>query len=125
MDNESFGWLCISLGFVSGTLLGLRFHRDDWLGGYASLSRRMLRLGHISLVALGMLNVLLARSIENAALDDGRRALVSWGLMIGAVAMPAVCGLTAWRAGFRRLFFIPVTSLLVGSITLTLGVVRS
>ena len=38
--NEAFGWSSIWLGLAGGLLLGLRFHQDDWLGGYGSLRRR-------------------------------------------------------------------------------------
>src|SRR4051794_35973183 len=60
--NWSFGWVWILLGFLSGAAIGLRFHREDFLGGYTSFRRRIVRLGHISLVALGMLNLLFATS---------------------------------------------------------------
>ena len=39
-----------------------------------------------------------------------RVAAVAW--MVGAVAMPTVCFLTAWRRPFRHLFALPVTALL-------------
>ena len=41
---------------------------------------------------------------------------------VGGVSMPAVCFLTGWRAGFRHLFFIPVTALAAAVIqTLHIG----
>jgi hypothetical protein len=52
------GWGLVAAGFVSGTAVGLGFHREDFLGGYGSFRRRLLRLGHVALVALGMFNVL-------------------------------------------------------------------
>jgi hypothetical protein len=36
--------------------LGLFFHRENWLGGYASHARRMYRLDHISFFELGLVN---------------------------------------------------------------------
>lgn len=60
--NRQAGWSLILCGFVSGSLLGLGFHRAEFLGGYGSFRRRLLRLGHIALVALGMLNVLFSVS---------------------------------------------------------------
>ena len=56
--NEVFGWLWIMLGFLSGMVIGLLFHDEQWLGGYASCPRRLIRLGHISFVGLGILNIL-------------------------------------------------------------------
>ncbi len=34
--NLFLAWLWILLGFVSGMVLGLFFHRENWLGGYGS-----------------------------------------------------------------------------------------
>jgi hypothetical protein len=68
--NESFGWVWILIGFVSGFLLGLGFHRDDWMGGYGSFRRRLIRLGHISFVGLGILNILFALSTPRVALSE-------------------------------------------------------
>src|SRR5262249_21687364 len=64
--------------------------------------------GHIALAALGMLNVLYSLSAADASLP-GRAASACF--VLGGVTMPAVCFLTAWRAGFRHLFFVPVLSL--------------
>ncbi|HMF37455.1 MAG TPA: hypothetical protein VKF17_12475, partial [Isosphaeraceae bacterium] len=60
--NLTVAWLAILLGLISGTLLGLFFHREDWLGGYGSWRRRMLRLGHISFFGTGLLNLSFALS---------------------------------------------------------------
>jgi hypothetical protein len=109
--NWHLGWSLIALGFASGAVLGLGFHRDDFLGGYPSFSRRLARLGHIACVALGMLNVLYGlHAAPGGTLWLARATSLAWAA--GAVAMPTVCWLTAWRAGFRRWFFVPVAALL-------------
>ncbi len=115
--NLFAGWSLVLASFASGAAIGLGFHRDDFLGGYASLRRRMLRLGHISLGALGLLNVIYG--ILPAA---GGGALDAWAgglLLAGAIVMPLVCFLTAWREPFRQLFFLPVT-LLMAAVVLVL-----
>lgn len=102
------------LGMVSGTVIGLFFYREDWLGGYGAWRRRMLRLGHISFFGTGLLNLAFALTVEH--LDLGHPLpIASASLVVGAVAMPAVCFLSAWRTGFRHLFFIPVISLVLGT----------
>jgi hypothetical protein len=109
--NWFAGWGCIAAAFISGALIGLYFHREDFWGGYASFRRRIVRLGHIALAALGMMNVLFSYSPWPPADSfDGRTASI--GFLIGGVSMPAVCFLSGWRAGFRFWFWIPVTSLL-------------
>lgn len=100
--NWDAGWSMILAGFAVGAVIGLFFHRDGFLGGYTSFPRRMLRLGHIALVALGMLNLIVAVA--------GQRS--PW-LVAGGALMPAICFLTAWRRYYRHLFFLPVTCLVV------------
>ena len=60
--NFTLGWVAMLAGLISGAAIGLYFHDEDWLGGYGSYQRRMLRLGHLALFALGIINVLFALS---------------------------------------------------------------
>jgi hypothetical protein len=120
MINWYFGWGMILSAFASGAVLGLFFHRADFLGGYAAFPRRILRLGHIALAALGMINILFSASVSSE--PSWRVTVASVGFIVGGVSMPTVCFLSAWRAGFRYLFFIPVTALIVASMqTLWIG----
>ncbi len=114
MINWYFGWISILLAFVSGAMLGLFFYRDDFLGGYQSFRRRILRLGHIAQAALGMMNVVAGNSQLQSGMDYP--ALAQWALIVGGISMPLVCFLTAWRSGFRNLFFIPVASLITAAV---------
>jgi hypothetical protein len=117
--NLVVAWLGILLGFASGLYLGLNFHRDDWLGGYASLKRRLYRLAHISFFGLALMNLMfyfVAREFSPAELPV---EVASWGFLIGALSMPVCCVVMAHNAKFRPLFLIPVSSLLIGA-TLTL-----
>jgi len=120
--NWYFGWALILTAFLTGAILGLFFYREDFLGGYASFRRRILRLGHIALAALGMINILYGLS-PAAAQSAPEARIASLGFIIGGVAMPAVCFLTSWRVGFRYLFFVPVIALVVAVIgTLWIGI---
>src|SRR5688500_6435950 len=115
--NWAFGWGWILVGFLSGAVIGMGFHREEFLGGYASLRRRLVRLGHICFVALGALNLLFALS----PLKAGTWVLIaSTAWIVGAVLMPAICFLSAWRERFRVLFFLPVLSLIT-AVVLTLA----
>lgn len=114
MLNWYFGWTSILTAFITGAGIGLFFYRDDFLGGYSSFRRRILRLGHIAQAALGMMNVIagvdqLHRGIEYTQIGQ-------WGLVIGGITMPLVCFLSVWRPGCRHLFFIPVTALIAAAI---------
>ena len=110
--NFVAGWWLVLAAFVSGAIIGLGFHREEFLGGYASFRRRMVRLGHIALAALGMLNVVYGFAPVPASAGT-QSSLAGILFLGGAVSMPVVCFLSAWRTPFRHLFFIPVAQLVV------------
>lgn len=122
--NEAFGWSWILAGMLAGMGLGLGFHREGWLGGYASHARRLLRLGHLSFIGLGIVNILFARTAASLALGSPWPAVASVSLLVGAVAMPACCALMAWRRSLQPLFAFPVVSLLLGVGLVVAGTVR-
>lgn len=115
--NLGVGWIAILAGLLLGAVIGTFFHRADWLGGYGSWPRRMLRLSHISLVGTGLLNLAFALSADALNLAPPPR-VASILFIVGAATMPMVCGLSAWRPAFRHLFFIPVLSLVLATAVL-------
>jgi hypothetical protein len=117
MVNFYVGWFTIMAGLVTGAAIGLFFHRDDWLEGYDSWRRRMLRLTHISLVGTGLLNLAFALSLGYLGAATPPQ-IPSTLFIVGAVSMPLVCGLSAWRKPMRHLFFIPVLSLVIATLSL-------
>jgi hypothetical protein len=111
--NLMLGWLWILLGFASGAVLGLWFHKEEWLGGYGSWMRRLYRLGHISFFGLGLLNLmffLTLRDISPARLPG----FASAAFAVGAIGMPLCCVIAAHRPQWKSIFAIPVVSLLAG-----------
>jgi hypothetical protein len=113
MANVHAAWIGLLLGCVAGAIPGLFFYRSDWLGGYGSWPRRMLRLAHIAFFGLGFVNLSFALTARTLGLDTGLRA-VSILLIAGAVTMPAVCYLSAWKPVMRHLFCIPAMSVTAG-----------
>ncbi len=111
--NLLAGWAGFLAGAVTGALMGLCFHREDWLGGYGSFPRRMIRLGHIACFGLGLINILFALTVATLAPSAATRA-ASMLLVVGMVTMPLTCFLTAWKKPFRHAFFIPAGSTLIG-----------
>ncbi len=112
--NLIAGWIAVLAGLLAGVGLGLFFHNDNWLGGYTSWQRRMLRLGHISLIGTGLLNVLFALSAAALHLSPPLQ-VGSIAMLLGAVAMPTVCTASAFYKPARQLFFIPVLGLMIGT----------
>lgn len=111
--NLFAGWIGFLMGALTGAVMGLCFHRDDWLGGYGSFPRRMLRLGHIACFGLGLINILFAFTSATLPASSLARA-ASLLLVTGMVTMPLNCFLTAWRKPFRHLFVVPAGSTLAG-----------
>ena len=120
--NLLLAWLWMLFGFLSGMALGMFFHREEWLGGYASLRRRMYRLGHISFFALGAVNLLFWLTAKNISAPGASLTWPSLTFALGAVTMPVCCGLMAHLPKTRMLFAIPIVSLITGAV-LTLGLV--
>lgn len=111
LPNEWFGWFWLSVGLCVGAWMGLGFRRPDWLGGYGAWPRRMVRLGHIAMIMLGVLNILYAASAPRIALPALWQGLASGGLILGAVLMPLGCFLAAWRQRAASLLVLPVIAL--------------
>lgn len=119
--NLLAGWIGVLGGVFSGALIGLFFHRVEWLGGHGSFSRRMLRLGHISFFGIGFLNFAFSLTVATVSIPPLHAQVASLAMIAGAVTMPLLCFLTAWRESFRHLFPIPVASVLVATIALLTG----
>jgi hypothetical protein len=123
--NLVLAWLWILLGFLSGLVLGLFFHRENWLGGYSSLKRRLYRLGHISLFGLGVVNLLFYLTVDRSLPATSMLQIASWSFIIGAVSMPICCLIMAHFPKARLLFALPVLSLLAAGGATLAGIIIS
>jgi hypothetical protein len=121
--NWRAGWMLILSAFITGAVIGLFFHREEFWSGYASFRRRIVRLGHIALAALGMMNVVFSYSPWPAESTwEGRAASIAF--VVGGISMPAVCFLSGWDKRCRHLFFIPVTALILAAVWTLSGAPR-
>jgi len=73
----------------------------------------MVRLGHVSFFGLGFINLAYALSLDHMDIGNPNQ-IPSVLLIIGALTMPVVCYLSAWRKQARHLFFLPAGSVLLG-----------
>jgi hypothetical protein len=119
--NLIAGWLGMLAGVVCGAGIGLFFHRDDWMGGYESYRRRLTRLGHISFFGIGLINLAFAATASQLALSAAYGYFASRALIVGAITMPLVCFLSAWRKPMRHLFPVPVVAVLAGVLAILIG----
>lgn len=119
--NLLAGWIAMLAGALSGAIIGLFFHREEWMGGYSSFRRRMTRLGHISFWGLGFVNMLFAFSVKALEPSTVDLRFASGAFILGLVTMPLCCFLTAWRKPFRYLFPVPVVSIVAGIVAFLIG----
>jgi len=109
-------WLWILLGFLSGMIMGLFFHQENWLGGYGSFKRRLFRLAHISFFGLGLMNLLFYFTARLAPFPEGALVeLASGAFVLGAATMPVCCVVMAYWPKAQASFAVPVISLLTGA----------
>ncbi len=117
--NLYAAWIGVFLGCAYGAIQGLFFYRADWLGGYGSWPRRMLRLGHISFFGIALINFAFAFTLGVLGIEGGT-GLSSGLLIVGAATMPLVCFLSAFKPVCRHLFFVPALSV-IAAVALFLG----
>jgi hypothetical protein len=110
--NFYAAWIAIFVGILSGMVTGLFFHKEDFLGGYESWPRRLMRLGHVSFFGLGFLNLLFALTSQSLEMIQGV-TYSSKLLIVGLITMPLVCYIAAFAKWLKMLFFIPVLSVLL------------
>ncbi len=113
--SAAIGWWLMAAGFASGAGMGLLAQNELWLGGYTSRTRRLVRLGHIALVALGALNVFWPMTAV-ARTASSLVPMIAGCFIVGGLTMGPVCFLTAWRWSCRPLFIVPATALVVGAV---------
>jgi hypothetical protein len=118
--NWFVGWSMILAAFLIGAVVGMGFRSDSFLGGYTSFRRRIIRLGHIALVELGILNVIYSLSPWPAPGNYVARA-ASLCFVGGGLLMPLVCFLTGWRDPYRKFFVVPVLTLVMAIVFTLIG----
>jgi hypothetical protein len=123
--NLLFAWLWILLGFISGMILGLFFHGENWLGGYGSFKRRLYRLAHVSFFGLGAVNLLFWLTLQKVSRSELPAEVASWAFIIGGVTMPLCCVVMAHCRQARLIFSVPVLSLIAGGLLALLLIYRS
>ena len=121
--NMLAGWAGMIFGLLSGAVIGLHFHRESFAGGYSGFRRRMMRLGHIAFFGLGIINVIFSLTLTASDISLSYPSVASLCLIAGAILMPLVCFLTAWRTPFRHLFAVPVVFVATAIVLLMEGLV--
>lgn len=121
--NVIFGWVWICLGFIIGMTLGLWAEGENWLGGYVSVTRRYLRLGHVAFIALPIINILYGKELVIADLSESMKYAGSYLMIFGAIGVPITCIAAAFMRKTRYFLPLPALAILIGTIILVMGLV--
>ena len=122
MINIIAAWIGFLLGGISGAIPGLFFHRYDWLGGYTSWPRRLIRLAHIAFFGIGFLNLGLGLTARSLGIESAAASIL---MIVGAATMPLICYASAFKPVFRHLFFIPAGSVILSIVLFIERMVQS
>jgi hypothetical protein len=122
--NLVMAWVWILMGFVSGSVLGLFFAREDWLGGYASFKRRLYRLAHISFFGLGLANLAFYLTAQSLGSQGPGLEAAAWLFVVGACTMPICCVIMAHFPKALLLFGVPVLSLVAGGVMMLKHIIK-
>jgi hypothetical protein len=105
--NVMWGWCGIVLGPTVGSILMAWCFAGPfpapvaWLDDYGSVERRMLRLAHVAMVMIPLINIVFGKEIDRVLLSDTWKRRASW---LVAFAIPGVpFGLT-----LGALFWVPL-----------------
>jgi hypothetical protein len=123
--NLLFAWLWILVCFVTGMVMGMFFHGENWLGGYGSFQRRMYRLGHISFFGLGVVNLCFFLTVKALGATGDYAGAASWCFIAGAITMPLSCVIMAHFPKAHAIFVVPVLSLIAGAVMTLMEVIKS
>ena len=127
--NIVFGWIWMNLGFISGLLLGLKVEQFGvtaqegpiWMGGYSSVPRRLMRLGHVAFLMLPLLNIVYGQFIDGAHLTMEWKLVGSYAMIVGAIGVPLLCMTAAFFRPAKLLLGLPASALLLGNLIIAWG----
>ena len=120
--NIIAAWIAILVGFFAGVIPGLFFHDEEWLGGYSSWPRRLMRLGHVSFFGIAFVNFAFAFTVGHLNLTGDLVKSTSILFIVAQIAMPTICYGASVKKVLRNLFFIPVLSLIIGALALLVAI---
>jgi hypothetical protein len=130
MWNRPVGWSSVAVGIALGLVMGLwsfdgPLAPPAWIGGYGDTSRRLLRLGHIAFIALGLIGVLVETELAQSALTRRARLRASHLMIAGNVLLPtALCLAALWRP-FKYLMPLPALCVLAALVMVAWGAVKN
>ncbi len=124
--NRSVGWTSLAVGVAAGLVMGLwsfdgPLQPPAWIGGYTDTSRRLVRLAHIAFIGLGLIDILIARELAQSALRPKARAVASWSMAFGNVALPLTLVAAAIYSPLKYVMGVPAGAVFLALILAARG----
>jgi hypothetical protein len=124
--NRLVGWTSLAVGVAVGLVIGLwsfdgPMRPPAWIGEYADTSRRLVRLGHIAFIGLGLIDILIERELERSALAPAARAVASWSMVVGNVLLPVTLFAAAAYRPFKYFMAVPAMSVFLALVLAAAG----
>lgn len=113
--NILAGWLTMVLGIASGSIIGLwafagPFPTPPGHHQYGDLARRMVRLAHIALIALPLINIVYGWHIDSIPLAESTKILGSRCMIVCMIGVPLFLMLGSIWQLFKYVEVIPVSA---------------
>lgn len=113
--NIHWGWICMVTGIASGSILGLwafagPFKSPPGHKDYADLSRRLVRLAHIAMFMLPLINIAYGHQIDLIPLSENLKLIGSYGMIICMFGVPTLLIGASFYTPIKYLEVIPVSA---------------
>jgi len=124
--NRLIGWTSLAVGVAVGLVMGLwsfdgPLQPPAWIGAYADTSRRLVRLGHIAFIGLGVIDILIERELARSGLGSRARAIASWSMVLGNVLLPITLFASAAYRPVKYFMAVPAGSVFLSLVLTAYG----
>ncbi len=125
-QNIVFGWIWINMGIITGMIMGFwafdgPIKPPPGNENYSSLPRRLIRLGHVALIVLPIINILYGKEIDLANLSHTLKVIGSYSMILAAIGIPLGCFAAAYKNVLKYTILIPANALLIGTLIMAWG----
>lgn len=113
--NIHLGWITITLGIISGSIIGMwsfagPFKTPKGHTNYTDLNRRLVRLAHIAFFMLPLISVVYGQHIDQIPLSDQWKMIGSYCWIVCMYGVPIFLTLASFYLPFKYLEVIPVSA---------------
>jgi len=128
--NVVWGWATIGLGALTGLVLMMwsfagPFPTPSGFHDYGDLQRRLMRLAHIALFMLPIINILIGKDLDSASLSRRSKQICSSGALVAMIGIPLGLTLAATiDVRLKYVALVPSYSLFLALVLMGIGMVR-